>query len=187
MEELKKTLLPCPFCGGKCSVNYVNDTWTEYGCNTCEIYLESVKAWNTRAKEVIMSEPLKLSKVLGLKPLIPSEGFSQDWEDGYELALYRLDQRSPDVEELARIIYEQQYNRNININSRCPDWKKEAPYVKERFVLLAQEIINKMNVWIVKESSGQCNHEFMQQYDFSKFSNAGNSLKCVKCGLIKKG
>lgn len=98
-----------------------------------------------------------------------------------------LDQRSPEVEKLARIIYEQQYNRNININSSCPDWKKEAPYVKERFVLLAQEIINKMNVWIVKESSGQCNHEFMQQYDFSKFSNAGNSLKCVKCGLIKKG
>lgn len=96
-------------------------------------------------------------------------------------------QRSPDVEELARIIYEQQYNRNININSRCPDWKKEAPYVKERFFLLAQEIINKIDVWVVKESSGQCNHEFMQQYDFSKFSNAGNSLKCVKCGLIKKG
>ena len=42
----------------------------------------------------------------------------------YNEALKDLDQRSPEVEKLARIIYEQQYNRNININSSCPDWKK---------------------------------------------------------------
>lgn len=140
-----------------------------------------------------MSEPL--SKKLGISPIEEGtivSGLMNGREcdayiEGHNRAVRKLDQRSPEVEKLARIIYEQQYNRNININSSCPDWKKEAPYVKERFVLLAQEIINKMNVWIVKESSGQCNHEFMQQYDFSKFSNAGNSLKCVKCGLIKKG
>lgn len=130
-----------------------------------------------------MSEPL--SKVFQFKRKPSPTYFPAN--EGYNLCLDELDQSSPDAEKLARIIYEQQYNRNININSRCPDWKKEAPYVKERFFLLAQEIINKMSEWIVKESSGQCNHEFMQQYDFSKFSNAGNSLKCVKCGLIKKG
>ena len=128
-----------------------------------------------------------LSKILNFEHKQHTPSSDSGVVTGYNQAIDDLDQRSPDVEKLARIIYEQQYNRNININSRCPDWKKEAPYVKERFVLLAQEIINKIDVWVVKESSGQCNHEFMQQYDFSKFSNAGNSLKCVKCGLIKKG
>ena len=102
----------------------------------------------------IMSEPLKLSKVLGLEriniDLYKSPVFRAEIL-GRNKALDDLDQLSPDVEELARIIYEQQYNRNLNIKSRCPDWKKEAPYVKERFFLLAQEIINKIDVWVVKK------------------------------------
>lgn len=95
-----------------------------------------------------------LSKVLGLEriniDLYKSPVFRAEIL-GRNKALDDLDQLSPEVEKLARIIYKQQYNRNININSRCPDWKKESPYVKERFFLLAQEIINKIDVWIVKK------------------------------------
>ena len=119
-----------------------------------------------------MSEPL--SKVLGLKK---DEVYGGTFADnqiqiGKNMTIDELDQRSPDAKELTTII--------VNFSWKMRD---EELHFKD----MAQEIINKMSVWIVKESSGQCNHEFMQQYDFSKFSNAGNSLKCVKCGLIKKG
>lgn len=111
-----------------------------------------------------MSEPL--SKVFQFKRKPSPTYFPAN--EGYNLCLDELDQLSPDVNTLQKIIMKYVDLKNLQTE-------------------MAQEIINKMNVWVVKESSGQCNHEFMQQYDFSKFSNAGNSLKCVKCGLIKKG
>lgn len=37
---------------------------------------------------------------------------------------------------------------------------------------------------VVKED--YCKHSFMEMCDFSKFSNAHNSKKCVKCGLVIK-
>ena len=79
-----------------------------------------------------MSEPL--SKKLGISPIEEGtivSGLMNGREcdayiEGHNRAVRKLDQRSPEVEKLARIIYEQQYNRNININSRCPDWKNHT-------------------------------------------------------------
>jgi hypothetical protein len=119
-----------------------------------------------------MSEPL--SKLLGLerKKESPHDGHTMDdnWcydcdmivQDGdlpvgnhrYNNALDDLDQRSPDVVKLAFIIYKVGM-RNLasedeiksTFNMHHVTWN---PTVNECYVK-AQEIINKMSVWLVKK------------------------------------
>lgn len=84
-----------------------------------------------------MSESLKLSKVLGLErkePHDPRLCIPEDWK-GYNKCVDAIDQLSPDVETLVRVIAE---HHSGNYEEGCK---------------IAQEIINKMSEWVVKKGN----------------------------------
>jgi len=97
-----------------------------------------------------MSEPL--SKVFQFKRKPSPTYFPAN--EGYNLCLDELDQRSPDVKKLAFIIYKVEM-RNLTsedeiksiFNMHHVTWN---PTVNECYVK-AQEIINKIDVWVVKK------------------------------------
>lgn len=111
-----------------------------------------------------MSEPL--SKVLGLEriniDLYKSPVFRAEIL-GRNKALDDLDQRSPDVEyletmlRLAKTNYENYVCKKLKLNNvELNKIKKNLTFKQLRDVLpfesfLAQEIINKIDVWIVKK------------------------------------
>lgn len=86
---------------------------------------------------LIMSEPL--SKVLGLErkePHDPRLCIPEDWK-GYNKCVDALDHLSPDVNKLEELITDIKQHElyDLNLGSKY----------------LAKQIINKMNVWIVKK------------------------------------
>lgn len=73
---------------------------------------------------------------------------------GYNDAIDHIDQLSPDVEELAKLMYEKRISLRGYSQNDFPLWQdmiiENHPM---RLICLtdAQEIINKMNEWIVKK------------------------------------
>lgn len=83
MAEVKKELKPCPFCGGKASINYERipgenkGFWAQVICNACHgrsggtwagsynaAERIEAKAWNRRANEPTAYDPDKVVKQL---------------------------------------------------------------------------------------------------------------------------
>ena len=95
-----------------------------------------------------MSEPL--SEILGIKELERMSNFrNAQVALGYEQAISDLNQLSLDVEELAFLIYFHCIpSSNLEMARRL--WKEEMADC-EKYRKIAQEIINKMSVWIVKK------------------------------------
>lgn len=63
--------------------------------------------------------------------------------EGYNLCLDELDQRSPDVIELAKIIHQE--------SGSVESWETCSVGDRDYAISVAQEIINKIDVWVVKK------------------------------------
>ena len=91
-----------------------------------------------------MSEPL--SKVFQFKRKPSPTYFPAN--EGYNLCLDELDQRSPDVVKLAKVLFD----RGIKIvGFTSTGWEDLSAREKIPYLGEAQEIINKMSVWLVKK------------------------------------
>ncbi|AHK11855.1 hypothetical protein S349_65 [Shewanella sp. phage 3/49] len=54
MQNIKKELAPCPFCGGEACAeerDQYDTTIVLFGCTSCEIWCESECQWNTRTPQ----------------------------------------------------------------------------------------------------------------------------------------
>ena len=104
-----------------------------------------------------MSEPL--SKVLGFKNkkcdkyCYNDEHIKDCGCADYNKALFELDQLSPDVNALRHIIFCWNMNKEYDISEITELYRIGIFKGRDKDDLneLAQEIINKMNVWIIKK------------------------------------
>ena len=94
-----------------------------------------------------MSEPLSKIFQLERKEAQPAPhkfiNTHEDYCEGYNQCVIDLDQLSPDVEELAKIIF-------VNNTGDITEWNKMRAIQREQYRKVAQEIINSMPQWIKK-------------------------------------